>query len=263
MAHARIAGGLMALALTVTLASLYGCAETARREAGETYDGPPTAIGAGQAQAFVTVDSMGKPTAIGVRMTEAALTHLPTEHPHDVPGVEYPLALPKQIAMTGVNDITVDWNPQGHIPPGVYDTPHFDFHFYLISPAERYKITLQGDDLARAQKQPSPEFMPDGYMLPEGTAEPHMGAHAVDLSAPEFNRLGFTKTFIYGFYDGRMIFLDPMVNKAFFETKPNITENVKLPKSYAVHGYYPTKYRVGYDPEKKEYLIALEGLVYR
>ena len=264
MAHGKITDGLMALGLTVVLASLHGCAAPATKQAvGATFDGPPTAIGDGQAKAFVTLDGKGMPMAIGIRLTSAALNNLPKEHPHDVPGVEYPLALPKQVAMTGFNDFTVGWNPQGHIPPGVYDTPHFDFNFYLIRPAERYKITLQGDDLTRAQKQPAPEFMPDGYMLPEGTAEPRMGAHAVDLSAPEFNRQGFTKTFIYGFYDGRMIFLEPMVTKAFFETKSNVTEMLKLPRSYPAHGYYPTKYHVGYDPETKEYVIALEGLVYR
>jgi hypothetical protein len=25
----------------------------------------------------------------------------------------------------------INWNPMVHIPPGVYDLPHFDVHFYL------------------------------------------------------------------------------------------------------------------------------------
>lgn len=261
MPHTRIATTLV---LAVALASLPGCAGPVRQEAKTgTYEGPPTAIGGGQARTFVTLDGAGKPTAIGVKMTEAALTGLPTEHPHDTAGVEHRLALPKEAAMTGYDHLTVDWNPQGHIPPGVYDSPHFDFHFYLISPEARGKITLQGEDLARAQKPPTSEFMPAGYALPEGTAERRMGAHAIDPSAPEFNKVPFAKTFIYGFYDGRMIFVEPMVTKTFLETKTDVMESVKLPQSYQTRAYYPTKYRVGYDPAKKEYVVALEGLVYR
>ena len=25
----------------------------------------------------------------------------------------------------------LNWNPHGHIPPGIYDRPHFDVHFYM------------------------------------------------------------------------------------------------------------------------------------
>jgi len=264
MSNTRIAEGFVTLILAAVLASLHGCAGPAKPEAkAGTYEGPPTTIGGGQARMFVTLDSEGKPTTIGVRMNDAALTGLPTTHPYDTAGVEYRVDLPKEAAMTGYDHFTVNWNPMGHIPPGVYDSPHFDFHFYLLSPTERYRISLEGEDRARAQKQPSPKFMPEGYILPEGTAEPRMGAHAIDPSGPEFNHQPFTKTFIYGFYDGRMIFVEPMITKAFLETKTTLTDNVKLPQSYQVHAYYPTKYRVGYDPVRKEHVVALEGLVYR
>lgn len=249
--------------VTATMVLLFGCASTAPHEikAG-TYLGPQTAVGGGEAHSFVTIDEHGKPTAIGVRMSEGALTKLPATHPYDTPGVEFRVDLPKEAAIAGYDHVTVNWNPQGHIPHGVYDSPHFDFHFYMITPAERYNITLEGDDRARAQKQPSPEFMPEGYILPEGTAEPRMGAHAVNPGAPEFNHQPFTKTFIYGFYDGQMIFLEPMVSQAFLQSKPDTTANINLPKSYQRHAYYPTRYHVGYDPAKSEFVVAIEGLTY-
>jgi hypothetical protein len=38
--------------------------------------------------------------------------------------------------------VGLNWNPHGHIPPGVYDLPHFDFHFY-IEPIEKiFAISL-------------------------------------------------------------------------------------------------------------------------
>ena len=211
---------------------------------------------------FTTMDAGGKLTAIGLRMSETALTGLPAEPPHDADGWEYILALPKEAAASGYDHVGIDWNPKGHIPDGVYNTPHFDFHFYMISQADKEKITAKGEDLARAHKAPAAEFMPEGYILPPGTEVPRMGAHAIDPSSPEFNKMPFTKTFIYGFYNGQMIFLEPMMTKAFLETNPNTTDRIKLPAAYARHAYYPTMYSVKYDPAIREFEISLEGLMY-
>ena len=225
-----------------------------------TYNGPSIALGEGRAYAFTTIDASGKPIAIGLRMSEPALKGLPVEMPHDATGWEYILPLPKEASTLGYDHVGIDWNPKGHIPDGVYDMPHFDFHFYMISQADKEKITLKGEDLARAHKAPAPEFMPEGYVLPEGTEVPRMGAHAIDPSSPEFNKMPFTKTFIYGFYDGQMVFLEPMMTKVFLETSPNTTDRIKLPKTYAKHGYYPTMYSVKHDATQREYVISLESL---
>lgn len=228
-----------------------------------TYRGAPQHVGGGRAYTFVTLDAGGKPTAIGVRMSEAVLAGLPKEPPPGTGAVEYLLPFPKEAKSAGYTHVGIDWNPKGHMPPGVYDFPHFDFHFYLISAEQREKITAKGDDIARARKAPAPEMMPEGYILPEGTEVPRMGAHAIDPQSPEFNKQPFTKTFIYGFYDGSIAFLEPMVTKAFLETKPNITEPVKLPRSYSQRAYYPTQYTVKYDESRREYVISLDGLASR
>ena len=228
-----------------------------------TYDGPPQDMGGGRAYTFVTLDAGGKPTTIGIRMSEAALSGLPAEPSPGMDAVEYVLPFPKEAKSAGYTHVGLDWNPKGHVPPGVYDAPHFDFHFYLISAEQREKITAKGDDIARARKAPAPEIMPEGYILPEGTEVPRMGAHAIDPTSPEFNKQPFTKTFIYGFYDGSIAFLEPMVTKAFLETKPNVTEPVKLPRSYSRRAYYPTQYTVKYDESQREYVISLDGLTSR
>jgi hypothetical protein len=227
-----------------------------------TYNGPSIKLGEGRAYAITMVSAGGEPIAIGVRMSESALKGLPPEMPHDATGWEYVLPLPKEAIKFGYDHVGIDWNPKGHIPDGVYNTPHFDFHFYMISQLDKEKITLKGEDLARAHKVPAPEFMPEGYILPEGTEVPRMGAHAIDPSSPEFNKMPFTKTFIYGFYDGQMVFLEPMMTKAFLETSPNTVDRIKLPRTYAKNGYYPTMYSVKHDAAQREYEISLEGLIY-
>lgn len=260
-----IAAGVACLALAATMAPPAArSADTGSPgSVAGTFDGPVRDMGKGHAHTFFTLDASGKPTAIGIRMSETVLAGLPVELPHDAHALEYVLSLPKEAAVSGYNHVGIDWNPRGHPPPGVYDAPHFDFHFYLISPEQRDRITAKGEDLARAHKAPVPGFMPEGYLLPEGTEVPRMGAHAVDPAGPEFNGLPFTKTFIYGFYDGSMAFLEPMASKAFLETKPDVSEPVKLPEAYARHAYYPTRYSVRYDAARREFVISLDNLVAR
>ena len=226
-----------------------------------TYEGPPTSIGQGVARSYVVLDADGKPVAVGIRMSQTALLGLPAEEPAHEHGVEYLLQLPPQSAGSGYNHIGIDWNPKGHIPEGVYDTAHFDFHFYLIGQDDRQKITAVGSDLERAHKAPDAAFMPAGYVLPPGTEVPNMGAHAIDPKSDEFTGKVFTKTFIYGFYDGQLIFLEPMITKAFLETRPNDLVPIAAPKAYAHRGYYPSSYGVRYDESKHEYDISLAGLV--
>jgi hypothetical protein len=93
---------------------------------------------------------------------------------------------------------------------------------------------------------------------------PRMGAHWVNPQSKELQGHTFTSTFLYGSYDGRLVFAEPMIARAFLETKTDITEVIKLPARYArPNTYYPTKYSVRYDPIKKEYTVALEGMTLR
>jgi hypothetical protein len=227
------------------------------------FAGETKPVGNGTARSWVTTDKDGKPTAIGVTFSEAALSGLP---PSLTPGLiwtEFLLPLPPEASATGFNHIGLNWNPKGHDPEGVYNVPHFDFHFYLISPAERERITTRGDDLDRVRKPLPAEFVPEGYVLAPGSEEPGMGLHWVEPHSHEFHGKAFTHTFIYGSYNGRMIFLEPMMTKAFLETRLDITVPIKLPAKYQKPGYYPTRYSVRYDPESGEFTVAIEGLTLR
>lgn len=256
--------GLFKLVIaTIVMTFILGCSESRNLNSkAMTYNGPSQDLGEGRAYAFTTLSDRGEPLAIGIRMSETTLMGLPAEPPHGADAWEYILPLPKEAAISGYDHIGLDWNPKGHIPKGVYNTAHFDFHFYLINQEERENITAKGEDLPKAHKAPAPEFMPEGYVLPEGTEVPRMGAHAIDPTSPEFNNLPFTKTFIYGFYDGQMVFLEPMMTKAFLETNPNTTDRIKLPRTYAKNAYYPTAYSVKYNVAQREYEVSLRDLIY-
>jgi hypothetical protein len=220
-------------------------------------EGENKALGNGTVYSWVMLDSRGKPLAIGINFSESALKGLPEKSV-----AEYTLALPKEAACTAFDHISVDWNPQGHEPQGIYDRAHFDIHFYMISPEDRDKITASKEDCKKLSKKPASQYVPEDYISTPGGV-PRMGAHWIDPKAPEFSGQPFKETFIYGFYDGKMVFLEPMVTKAFLETKPKLSKDLKLPKCYPKSGYYPTSYSISYNAEKKQHTLALEGLTLR
>jgi hypothetical protein len=228
-----------------------------------SYNGEARPMGNGQVHSWMAVDKNGNPTAIGVTFNESALIGLPQEPPPGLFGPEYTLPLPREADLTGFNHIGLDWNPHGHIPSHIYDVPHFDFHFYLISQGERDAIKVDPNDLGKFQKTPSPEFIPEGYILAPQSEYVRMGAHWIEPGSHEFHNQAFTATMIYGFYNGRMVFIEPMISKAFLETKPNITLPIKLPVKYQKAGFYPTAYSIKYNSATKEYAVALESLTYR
>lgn len=221
-------------------------------------------FGSGTARAWVQVDAEEQPTALGITLTEAALNGLPADvTPGLIWMVEYLLALPSDVALLPFNHIGVNWNPRGHIPNGIYNVPHFDFHFYTISPEERSRITARGEDLEKCRKAPMAGRVPEGYIFAPESEEPGMGGHWADPLSHEFHGQAFTSTFIYGTYDGEVIFYEPMITKAYLETRPDVNIPVAVPQAYARSGYYPTSYSIRYDAKRKEYTVALEGMTLR
>ena len=163
-------------------------------------------FGDGFVAAFVEADE-GDPTAIGVMIDESVLNTLP-EHEHEVD-----LAFPTSIGHAPYDHVSFSWNPHGHEPSGVYDVPHFDLHFYLMTEAERDAINPADPEFGtKAAKMPEATYIPAGYIQTPGGV-PRMGAHWVDPTSPEFTPAGFSRTFIYGFWDGEMNFLEPMITK--------------------------------------------------
>jgi hypothetical protein len=262
----RLTTGVLGAALTVALAA---CTRSEAAEPGtRTLYGEAVAIGNGAARAYVTMQD-DVPLEIGVALGEAALDGLPSHH-H--PGgltenghttfasvLRLPAGNP-----TPFQHILMNWNPGGHEPPGIYDLPHLDLHFYTITDAERRAIDPADPNYRRkAERAPSPERIPAGYVLPEPLPFAQMGVHWVDPESPELNGETFTSTFIFGSWDGRLIFAEPMITKAFLESKPDFTAAVPLALAYEVPGHYPTRYSVRWDAEAREYRIALTGLVPR
>ena len=257
-----INGKLARTAVGVLFGTLGGISVGSAASAGTPpiHAGTPVSVGEGTARVIVVEDGGGKPASISVILSEKALQGLPKAGGKGYEEFEYILPMPKSGPKTGYDHVVVDWNPNGHPPQSVYTVPHFDFHLYTIDPQTRMKVTFKGPDAIGAATAPAADLLPAGYVVPPDTAVEQMGVHGVDPSGPEFHGKPFTATFIYGYYKGEMTFVEPMVSKAFLEAWPDVTYVVKTPKAYSRPGYYPTRFRVAYDMQGKNYVVALTRL---
>jgi len=229
--------------------------------------GTPESVGNGTVRSYVTYAN-GEAIEVGVAMSEAALQGLPKasgDHPEGHLDMhEFVLDMPEGNP-TPFKHIGFNWNPGGHEPPGIYDAPHFDFHFYMIPNADRLAMlpTDTASFNAKARNYPTAEFVPAGYVAPMPLGIPQMGVHWIDPTSPEFNGQPFTKTFIYGSWNGKLIFAEPMITKAMIESKQTITTPIGVAAKYSQPGRYPSSYTIRWNEAAKQYEVALTGLVSR
>lgn len=221
-----------------------------------TFYGSATTMAGGWGRTYVTLDAAGHPTELGVALSEAALTGLPATP------AEFVFAFPTEARETVFEHAVINWEPTGH-GPTPYLVPHFDFHFYMITPEQREAITAADPQFAtKLARKPVEQLIPSGYAVGMGSAR--MGLHWRDPSSPELNGQPFTATFIYGSYNGSITFAEPMIAKSFLDAKPALVANpLKLPEQYSTSGYHATSYSMVYEAATKEYRIALTGLIDR
>ncbi|MFC6225229.1 DUF5602 domain-containing protein [Hymenobacter artigasi] len=228
--------------------------------------GPTVQVGSGSARSFISADASGKPTEIGMALTETALTGLPAT---PATGTMYDMALPgnsNAATQMPFDHLSFGWNPNGHDPIPIYGVPHFDAHFYMQPMAAQHTITL---DDPKGDIFPATNKLPAGYSTPPnvvpGRTVPMMGRHWIDPTSPEYTPgTAFTHTFVYGTYDGHVTFIEPMLTKAMLVPSVNVVKAIPQPTVYEVTGkYFPTNYTIRYDAGTKEYIISLKDMMMR
>ena len=225
-----------------------------------SFEGKAVRIGKGSAHVVVQTDANDQPSAIGIVMTPGMFDGLPKPVAGAMPDVAYALPMPVKGPRTVVDHVVINWEAVGHPPPHVYDVPHFDFHFYLVSRAAQEKVRFRNDaESGQPQQQPPADLLPQGYAVPPGTAVPRMGVHAIDMASGELHGQPFTSTFIYGYYNRQQTFLEPMVALDFLRSRPSFTAPIARPRSYSKPGAYPGAYSVTYDPGRDVIEVMLQG----
>ncbi|MEU5840639.1 DUF5602 domain-containing protein [Rhodococcus sp. NPDC047139] len=231
-------------------------------------EGPAHPVGAGSARSYVTLEPDGTPATVGVRLDAAALDGLPGAL---LPTTEaYVLDLPEQANATVFDHLTIDWNSHGHNPEHGFDAPHFDVHFYLLDRATLESIQpFAPGYIPAAVRVPDPRYLPEGY-APTGdpltSTVAGMGLHwldtaeASDRSTTEHH---FTESVLYGTWDGRQAFVEPMMSRDWLESRPTLHEQLPQPEAYQRTGLWPTTYSVWWDEASQTYTVELGGLTMR
>jgi hypothetical protein len=278
--------------LLLTVLTVLGCSD--KMQPGGTPArvlGAYSSVGNGTVSSYTEFDKTGAPKAIGIVFQAKALEGLPAAHSdghhcfdQNKDGTidlkdecfgshEWVIPLPSDASRR--TDIPfkwvgLNWNPHGHIPPGVYDLPHFDVHFY-IEPIEKIFAIAPGTcgpEFVRCdQFKIATKPLPTNYMHPDyksvDAVVPAMGNHLIDLTGPEFNKIRFTRTWIYGAYDGRVTFYEEMVTREHLLSRPDKCVPLKTPPAVGVKGYYPTQSCIRYLPQSNEYTVSMEGFALR
>lgn len=235
------------------LSSVDGSSTVLKNAEMNTFYSSTIPLGDGVARGWVKVNKDGDPLEVGINLSGKALMNLPADP------TSYVFTLPKNKGNNFYTHLFVDWNPHGHEPAGIYDLPHFDFHFYIIPSADRMEIPAMNPPYM--DPAPAGKYVPANYMELPGLV-PEMGAHWADMASPEFHGSVFTHTFIWGSYSGQFVFWEPMITTAYLQSMPDETFNVTQPEEFQKDGWYPMSYKVSYSSNPDEYTVALTDLVY-
>lgn len=245
----------MAVICGMVTATILACSDATPSTApvdmsGTFYGSTTTSMAAGSGRAYITLDATGAPTELGLAITESALALLPATN------TEFTFNLPSQASVTPYQHAVINWVPEGH-EPTPYLVPHFDVHFYMITVQARNAISSADPAYAtKLARQPSASFLPAGYVIDMGMER--MGMHWRNPASPELNGQPFTSTFLYGSYDGKITFVEPMIAKSYLDSKPPLAVRaVPLPQQVSATGYHAKGYSTVYDATKHEYRLAL------
>jgi hypothetical protein len=118
------------------------------------------------------------------------------------------------------------------------------------------------DQFALASKPVPSNYVPPNFQ-DLGIVAPAMGNHLCDPTDHVFHGEKFKRHWIYGAYDGRVVFYEEMVDRGYMLSKPDACFPIQSPDAVALTGYYPTKSCIRYTPGKDEYTVSMEDFVLR
>lgn len=286
----RSSSAVTQIPLAILTASMVAGCSPAGNPAGRVI-GQEAGLGSGTISTYAELDGQGQPSAIGVLISSSALEGLPSgptdgHHCFDRDGNgrvdtdmectathEFVVPLPDVVATRSdvpFKWMLFNWNPVGHIPPGIYDVSHFDVHFYMAPIADVFALAngpcgpefVNCDQFEIAKKPLPASYMSPGFQDVDGVA-PAMGNHLIDVTGPEFNGEVWKRSWIFGAYDGHVTFYEEMLTLDLLRSQPDACYPIKMPAAVEQSGWYPTQSCVRYEPSTNAYTVSIEGFEFR
>lgn len=223
------------------IAVFTSCTKEKDSDKSGVFKGPEVTVYHGKAWTWIQLTKQGTPERVAISINEDALNTVKIGddnsggHQHDDHVV---LPFHPKADVTLFNHVWLNWNPGGHPPAGIYNKPHFDLHYYMVSSQERETFI----DPAKLNANLAADYLPANYIGVDPV--PTMGKHYVDVTSPELNGQPFTQTYIHGSYDAKLVFLEPMITLDFLKATTDFVRDLPQPAKFQKTGYYPTKMRV-------------------
>ncbi|MEN8145249.1 MAG: hypothetical protein ABFS14_09890 [Gemmatimonadota bacterium] len=159
----------------------------------------------------------------------------------------------------GLDHLGINWEAHGH-PPNTFLAPHFDFHFYNLTPDEVRSIDCA--DETKPARLPEQHVLPDidvpGMGTLVGLCVPNMGMHAVQTIEASSSDL-FEASMLIGYYRGEPAFFEPMVSQASLLAKQDFALSMPTVPALPAGVLYPSEFRAEYDEAGGQYRMIFTG----
>lgn len=253
----RMIGGCMMAGLFI-----FGCGSDGSGpgdESGMVY-GDSGTMGDCEVQTWAELDDAGTVIRVGFSAGGTGIDGLTGE---DHLTLAFPDAAQSQ---TFFDHLGFDFQDHGHGPPP-YLFPHFDFHYYGVDVASVLSVDCVDEPLPEGLEAGVPamglETVPDWNMIPstaldpEGSCVPAMGVHALDVRSPELQEEPemFTRTFILGYHNAELTFIEPMVTQAHLADRSEWTWDVPRPGTLGQSVLWPGTFEASYDADSDTYSL--------
>ncbi len=259
----------ISLILSITVLFAASCQHEKDNVPNLVFKGPEVQAFGGKANTWLLLKIDGSPERLGITLTEGVLKGVASGGVKAGYMQQGSVVLPlhPKAAITPYKNIALDWDPQGHLPTGVFDLPSFAFHYNMIPEKERQAILNAPADFEKTHSYPNAAYLPPNFSVvaitpvedrPGGGC---FGAHWFDKAAPEFNQQGFTQTWSYGTYNGEVVFQMPMITLEFLKSVESFERAILQPSAFQIPGYYPTVFIIFKHNGVTE--IVLDKFIYR
>lgn len=210
------------------------------------YKGSPVKAFGGKARVWVKLAKNGSPVKIAITLTNTVLTTVPFDPTEEEQEIVIPA--PSQANVTAFHSFAIDWNPLGDSPKNIYGLALFGFHFFTITEAQKQAIIADPNYIQHYSTYPAPGYLPASYSTVSRGGIPGGGCrycvHLYDTTAQEFHGQTFTQTFVYGTYNAKVNFYEPMMTLNFLQNTESFQRTIPQPSKFTPNGYYPTKMEV-------------------
>lgn len=212
---------------------------------------------------WATLGGDGKVNAVGWNLPLAAVSALEGAKFDARVWMNVPEEVKRDTSITGIG---YDYLAIGHVPNGVYNVAHWEFHVVFQDFPEVQAITCSDPTL------PAPNLVPQGWgvLPPPDNCFSAMGIHAINFAAPEFNAQRFTYTNLLVYYRGDGKLKDVGTKLTSFEPKATV-QLLKERKTFTIPfpampanavgrpGMIPSTLTAEYNATADAYVITVSG----